>query len=62
MMSPRSERDYRENAWLRYKNSSRHEKTTILDKFCATCECHRKHAIDDDFCFHKNSITLLYHD
>ena len=24
---------------------TRHEKTAILDEFCATCGCHRKHAI-----------------
>ena len=44
-MSPRSKREYREAVHLRYKNASRHEKTAILDEFCATCECHRKHAI-----------------
>ena len=44
-MSPRSRREYREAVHLRYKNASRHEKTTILDEFCATCRCHRKHAI-----------------
>ncbi|MBW2648801.1 MAG: integrase, partial [Deltaproteobacteria bacterium] len=30
---------------MRYKNASRNEKTVILDEFCATCKCHRKHAI-----------------
>jgi hypothetical protein len=30
---------------VRYKNATRHEKTAILDEFCATCTCHRKHAI-----------------
>jgi hypothetical protein len=44
-MSPRSKREYREAVHLRYKNASRHEKTAILDEFCATCGCHRKHAI-----------------
>ena len=44
-MSPRSKHEYREAVHLRYKNASRHEKTTILDEFCATCGCHRKHAI-----------------
>lgn len=44
-MSPRSKREYREAIHLRYKNATRHEKTAILDEFCATCECHRKHAI-----------------
>jgi hypothetical protein len=44
-MSPRSKREYQEAVYLRYKNASRHEKTAILDEFCATCDCHRKHAI-----------------
>jgi hypothetical protein len=44
-MSPRSKQEYREAVYLRYKNASRHEKTAILDEFCATCTCHRKHAI-----------------
>ena len=44
-MSPRSKREYREAVHLRYKNATRHEKTAILDEFCATCTCHRKHAI-----------------
>jgi len=44
-MSPRSKQEYREAVYLRYKNASRHEKTLILDEFCATCRCHRKHAI-----------------
>lgn len=44
-MSPRSKQEYREAVHLRYKNAARHEKTAILDEFCATCECHRKHAI-----------------
>jgi hypothetical protein len=44
-MSPRSKREYREAVYLRYKKASRHEKTAILDEFCATCGCHRKHAI-----------------
>ncbi len=44
-MSPRSKREYRETVHLRYKKASRHEKSTILDEFCATCGCHRKHAI-----------------
>jgi len=44
-MSPRSKREYRETVHLRYKNATRHEKTAILDEFCATCGCHRKHAI-----------------
>jgi hypothetical protein len=44
-MSPRSKREYREAVHLRYKNATHHEKTAILDEFCATCGCHRKHAI-----------------
>jgi hypothetical protein len=44
-MSPRSKREYTEAVHLRYKNVPRHEKTAILDEFCATCRCHRKHAI-----------------
>ena len=44
-MSPQSKREYRETIYLRYKNATRQEKTAILDEFCATCECHRKHAI-----------------
>jgi len=44
-MSPRSKREYREAIHLRYKNATRHEKTAILDEFCATCGYHRKHAI-----------------
>ncbi len=44
-MSPRSKREYQETVFLRYKKASRDEKTRILDEFCATCHCHRKHAI-----------------
>src|SRR5450759_2797422 len=44
-MSPQSKREYREAVHLRYKNATHHEKTAILDEFCATCGCHRKHAI-----------------
>jgi hypothetical protein len=44
-MSPRSKREYRETVYLRYKKASRNEKTAILNEFCATCGCHRKHAI-----------------
>jgi len=44
-MSPRSKREYTETIHLRYKNASRREKTVILDEYCATCGCHRKHAI-----------------
>jgi hypothetical protein len=44
-MSPKSKREYRDTVHLRYKKASRNEKTAILDEFCATCGCHRKHAI-----------------
>ena len=44
-MSPRSKREYRETVHLRYKKANRKEKTAILNEFCATCGCHRKHAI-----------------
>ncbi len=44
-MSPRSKREYRETVSLRYKNAARSEKTAILNEFCVTCGCHRKHAI-----------------
>jgi len=44
-MSPRSKKEYIEATFLRYKKASRKKKTVILDEFCATCQCHRKHAI-----------------
>lgn len=44
-MSPRSRKEYRETIFLRYKKAARKEKSKILDEFCATCGCHRKHAI-----------------
>jgi hypothetical protein len=44
-MSPQSKREYTEAIHLQYKNASRREKTVILNEFCATCRCHRKHAI-----------------
>jgi len=44
-MSPRSKREYVEAVFLRYKRSSGKAKTHTLDEFCATCWCHRKHAI-----------------
>lgn len=44
-MSPRSKKEYTELTHLRYKKASRREKTKILDEYCATCGCHRKHAI-----------------
>ncbi|MBF8251588.1 MAG: hypothetical protein HW382_1216 [Deltaproteobacteria bacterium] len=44
-MSPQSKREYVEAVFLRYRKASRSEKSAILDEFCATCKCHRKHAI-----------------
>ena len=44
-MSPRSKKEYTELTHLRYKKASHSEKTKILDEYCATCGCHRKHAI-----------------
>jgi len=44
-MSPRSKREYTETIFLRYRNASRKEKTSILNEFCATLSYHRKHAI-----------------
>lgn len=44
-MSPWSKREYREAVYLRYKHATRREKTAILNEFCATYGCHRKHAI-----------------
>lgn len=44
-MSPRSKREYTELTALRYKKASRKRKSAILDEFCATYPCHRKHAI-----------------
>jgi hypothetical protein len=45
IMSPQSKKEYLEAIYLRYKNASRQEKTIILDEFCITYSCHRKHAI-----------------
>jgi hypothetical protein len=45
MMSPRSKKEYIETIYLRYRNSTRHEKVLILNEFCATLGYHRKHAI-----------------
>ena len=44
-MSPRSKKEYIETVVERYKKASRKQKTLILDEFCATLHCHRKHAI-----------------
>jgi Integrase core domain len=45
IMSPQSKKEYIEAIHSRYKNASRQEKTVILDEFCVTYRCHRKHAI-----------------
>ncbi|MEN6490082.1 MAG: hypothetical protein ABFD66_14600 [Smithella sp.] len=44
-MSPRSKSDYTEAVYLRYKKATHEQKSLILDEYCATCGCHRKHAI-----------------
>lgn len=44
-MSPISKREYLEAISTRYRNTSRSEKTAILNEFCSTCGYHRKHAI-----------------
>ena len=45
IMSPKSKREYLEAVHRRYKTATRHEKTAILNEFCANYGCHRKHAI-----------------
>jgi hypothetical protein len=44
-MSPQSKQEYFEALHKRYKESSRKEKTIIIDECCATCGYHRKHAL-----------------
>jgi hypothetical protein len=44
-MSRRSKREYVEAVFLRYRHASREKKKLILDEFCETLHCHRKHAI-----------------
>ena len=44
-MSPQAQKEYTEIMHLRYKNATRKEKSNILDEYCATCQCHRKHGI-----------------
>ena len=44
-MTRRSKQEYTEAVHRRYKWATRQEKTLILDEYCATCGCHRKHAI-----------------
>ncbi len=42
-MSPRSKKEYQKMVFLRHKKASRHDKISILDEFCTTCHCHRRH-------------------
>jgi hypothetical protein len=45
-MSPQAQREYTEIMHLRYKKATtRAQKGKILDEYCATCQCHRKHGI-----------------
>jgi len=44
-MSPRSKKEYIGTIVERYKKATRKQKTLILDEFCSTLHCHRKHAI-----------------
>ena len=44
-MGPRSKREYLESICPRYRAASKKEKRTILNEFCLTYKCHRKHAI-----------------
>jgi hypothetical protein len=41
----RSKKEYVETIYLRYRDASWGKKGLILDEFCATLGCHRKHAI-----------------
>jgi len=44
-MSPLSKAEYRRTVGPRYKNSSKKEKSIILDEFCRICSYNRKYAI-----------------
>ncbi len=44
-MSPGARMEYVESIITRYRNSSKKQKTVILDEFCATCGYNRKYAI-----------------
>jgi hypothetical protein len=44
-MSPKSKREYLIITKERYNKAKRKKKTKILDEFCATYGCHRKHAL-----------------
>jgi hypothetical protein len=58
-MSPRSKQEYRETVHLRYKKATRKEKTVIPDEFCATCGCHRKHAVTSQIKLTRYSYNRL---
>jgi hypothetical protein len=44
-MSPSAKWEYMKTVYPRYHHASRVEKKRILDEFCKTYRCHRKHAI-----------------
>jgi len=44
-MSPAAKWEYMKEVYPRYHQASRAEKKRILDEFCKTYRCHRKHAI-----------------
>ena len=44
-MSPAAKREYMTTVYPRYHQASRREKKRILDEFCKSYDCHRKHAI-----------------
>lgn len=44
-MSPKSKKEYLESILLRYRSSSKKQKSQILNEFCLACNYHKKHAI-----------------
>jgi hypothetical protein len=44
-MSPKARMEHIESIVVRYRKSSKKQKTVILDEFCATCGYNRKYAI-----------------
>ena len=44
-MGNQAKQEYLQKILIRYRNSSKQEKTRILDEFCAVCDVGRKHAI-----------------
>lgn len=45
-MSPMAKNEYFETMRVRYRKArGRKEKSQLLDEICATCRCHRKHAV-----------------